>query len=311
MSYAVVFPGQGSQSIGMLAELAAEFPVVEETFASASEALGYDLWDLVQKGPEDRLNSTDVTQPALLAAGVATWRAFRSRSDFIPAFMAGHSLGEYSALVCAGALRFEDAVRLVEFRGKAMQEAVPSGSGSMAAILGLDDDEVRAACEEAAEDEVVSAVNFNSPGQVVIAGNKFAVERAIEIAKKKGAKRAMELPVSVPSHCALMEPAAEAMSVRLAETDLGAPEIPVIHNVDVETHNGPDEIRQALVAQLHSPVRWVETVQKMASQGVTGLIECGPGRVLAGLNRRIDRGMDVVAVTDPASLEKAVEASRS
>ena len=311
MSYAFVFPGQGSQSLGMLAELAGDHAVIGETFAAAGEALGYDLWSVVQEGPEERLNSTEVTQPALLAASVATWRAFRAKSDFTPAFMAGHSLGEYSALVCADALDFQDAVRLVEFRGQAMQEAVPAGTGAMAAILGLDDEVVIAACEEAAQDEVVSAVNFNSPGQVVIAGNKAAVERAIDIAKEKGAKRAMELPVSVPSHCALMKPAAEAMSVRLAETDLRAPQVPVIHNVDVETHNAPDEIRQALIAQLHSPVRWVETVQKMAAQGVTGLIECGPGKVLAGLNRRIDRGMDVVAVTDSATLDKAVEASRS
>lgn len=311
MSYAFVFPGQGSQSVGMLAELAADYPVIGETFTAASDALGYDLWQLVQQGPEDRLNSTEVTQPALLAAGVATWRAFTAKSDFMPAFMAGHSLGEYTALVCAGAIGFEDAVRLVEFRGKAMQEAVPAGTGAMAAILGLDDDVVRAACDEAAQGEVVSAVNFNSPGQVVIAGNKAAVERAIEIAKEKGAKRAMELPVSVPSHCALMRPAADAMSGRLAETDIAAPKIPVIHNVDVQAHSAPDEIRQALVAQLHSPVRWVETVQKMAAQGVTGLIECGPGKVLAGLNRRIDRGMDVMAVTDSAALDKAVEASRS
>lgn len=308
MSYAFVFPGQGSQAVGMLAELAAEHALVRETFQQASDALGYDLWKLTQEGPDSELNATERTQPALLAAGVATWRAFTAASDYRPAFMAGHSLGEYTALVCAGALEFADAIRLVEFRGQAMQRAVPAGTGAMAAILGLEDDDVRAGCEQAAEGDVVSAVNFNSPGQVVIAGSKAAVDRAIEILKAKGAKRALPLPVSVPSHCALMKPAADAMAERLAEVNVKSPVIPVVHNVDVAVHDEPDAIRKALVEQLYSPVRWTETIRFMADQGVTGIIECGPGKVLAGLNRRIEKSMAVVAVTDPAGLAEAVQA---
>jgi [acyl-carrier-protein] S-malonyltransferase len=309
MSYAFVFPGQGSQAVGMLAELGAERAVVRETFQQGSDALGYDLWKLTQEGPDSELNATERTQPALLAAGVAAWRAFSSVSDSRPAFMAGHSLGEYTALVCAGALDFADAIRLVEFRGQAMQRAVPVGTGAMAAILGLEDDDVRASCAEAAQGEVVSAVNFNSPGQVVIAGNKAAVDRAIEMLKAKGAKRALPLPVSVPSHCALMKPAADEMAQRLAAVDVRMPAIPVVHNVDVKTHGQPDAIRRALVEQLYSPVRWTETIRFMAGKGVTGIIECGPGKVLAGLNRRIEKSMAVVAVTDSAGLAEAVQAA--
>lgn len=307
MSYAFVFPGQGSQSIGMLADLAGKHDEIRETFEEASDALGYDLWKLVQEGPEESLNSTERTQPALLAAGVAAWRVLVENGVARPEVMAGHSLGEYSALVCAGAMKFADAIRLVEFRGQAMQEAVPAGTGAMAAILGLSDADVREVCEESADGEVVSAVNFNAPGQVVIAGNKAAVERAIEAAKEKGAKRAIELPVSVPSHCSLMQPAAEKMSERLNEVQFNAPKIPVIHNVDVLVHEEPDEIRAALVAQLHSPVRWVETIEAMADDGITSIVECGPGKVLAGLNRRIDKGMGVFPVFDLNSLEKALD----
>ncbi|HEX7031110.1 MAG TPA: ACP S-malonyltransferase [Gammaproteobacteria bacterium] len=308
-SFAFVFPGQGSQSVGMLAELGAAHAVVRDTFQQASDALGYDLWQLAQSGPESELNATERTQPALLAAGVAVWRAFRAESGYRPAFMAGHSLGEYTALVCAGSVDFADAVKLVEFRGQAMQRAVPAGTGAMAAILGLEDADVRAACEEAAEGQVVSAVNFNSPGQVVIAGSKAAVERAIEICKAKGAKRALPLPVSVPSHCALMQPAANEMAARLAGVSIASPEIPVVHNVDVAMHDRPDDIRRALVEQLYSPVRWTETVRFMADKGVTGVVECGPGKVLAGLNRRIEKSMNVIAVQDPAGLADAVQAA--
>ena len=308
MSYAFVFPGQGSQSVGMLADLASAHDEVKDTFAEASDALGYDLWKLVQEGPEESLNSTERTQPALLAAGVAVWRVLAENGVKRPEIMAGHSLGEYSALVCAGALDFADAIKLVEFRGQAMQEAVPAGTGAMAAILGLADDDVRAVCEASANGEVVSAVNFNAPGQVVIAGNKAAVERAVEAAKEKGAKRAIELPVSVPSHCSLMQPAADKMAERLKDVKIVAPKVPVIHNVDVERHSDPEEIRQALVAQLHSPVRWVETIEMMSDDGILGVAECGPGKVLAGLNRRIDKTMDVYPVFDVASLEKTLDA---
>lgn len=307
MSFAFVFPGQGSQSTGMLAELSSEETLVRETFGEASDALGYDLWKLTQEGPENELNSTERTQPALLTAGVAAWRVFSAKSRYRPEYMAGHSLGEYSALVCAGALAFADAVKLVEFRGQAMQRAVPAGSGGMAAILGLDDDDVRAACMEAAQGEVVAAVNFNAPGQVVIAGSKGAVERAIEICKAKGAKRALPLPVSVPSHCALMKPAAEAMAKRLGEIEVKPPAIAVVNNVDVVAERAPDAIRDGLIRQLYSPVRWTESIRFLAASGVTGVVECGPGKVLAGLNRRIEKSMKVIALQDPASLAEAVQ----
>ncbi len=303
---AFVFPGQGSQSVGMLAELAAQYPVVSETFAEAGMALGYDLWNLVQNGPAEDLNQTDRTQPALLAAGVAVWRVWQQRGGAVPAYMAGHSLGEYTALVCAGALDFADAVALVADRGRFMQEAVPVGRGAMAAILGLDDDILRDICADAAEGEVVEPVNFNAPGQVVIAGAKGAVERAMEKAKAAGAKRALPLPVSAPSHCALMKPAAERLAERLAKVRIEMPQVPVLHNVDVAEAQNPEGIRERLVAQLYSPVRWVETVQELAQRGVRTTIECGPGKVLAGLNRRIDKNLDVLTVYDPDTLDKAL-----
>ena len=308
MSFAVVFPGQGSQSMGMLSSLAAAQAEIAATFRDASDALGYDLWALTQAGPEERLNATECTQPALLAAGVATWRTWKSRGGADPTFMAGHSLGEYTALVCAGALDFKTAIKLVEYRGQAMQQAVPAGTGAMAAILGLDDEAVRAACAEAARGEVVEAVNFNAPGQVVIAGQAAAVNRAIEACKTRGAKRAIPLPVSAPSHCALMKPAAERLAAQLKGIELRKPAIPVIHNVDVKTHSSADEIRVALTAQLYSPVRWVETVQALASRGVTRLLELGPGKVLAGLTKRIDKSVEAQAVYDPETLQAALAA---
>ncbi len=310
MSLALLFPGQGSQSVGMLADLSGAWPQVGETFAEASDALGYDLWKLVQEGPAETLNQTDKTQPAMLAAGVATFRVWQAAGGPDATFMAGHSLGEYSALVCAGALEFADAVKLVEKRGQLMQSAVPAGEGAMAAILGLSDDDVRAACEAGAQGEVVEAVNFNSPGQVVIAGQRTAVERVVEIAKEKGAKRALLLPVSVPSHCALMKPAAEQLAAALEEVKLSAPKVPVIHNVDVSTHDDVAAIRRALVEQLHNPVRWVETIEALKARGIGKVVECGPGKVLAGLNKRIDRSMTALPVFDTASLEKALEALR-
>ncbi|HEX5515267.1 MAG TPA: ACP S-malonyltransferase [Gammaproteobacteria bacterium] len=304
---AIVFPGQGSQSVGMLQELAAAFPIVAETFAEASDALGYDLWALVQNGPAEDLNRTDRTQPAMLAAGVAVWRVWQAQGGPAPAVMAGHSLGEYTALVCAEALAFAPAVALVAERGRFMQEAVPAGEGAMAAVLGLDDDAVREACARAAAGDVVEAVNLNAPGQVVIAGSKAAVDRAIEELKAAGAKRAVPLPVSVPSHCALMRPAAERLADYLAQVEIQAPKIPVLHNVDVQVSADAAAVRERLVRQLYSPVRWVETVQAMVAQGVGRIIECGPGKVLAGLNKRIAKEADALTVYDPASLEAALK----
>ncbi|WP_303905850.1 ACP S-malonyltransferase [Thiohalomonas denitrificans] len=308
MSLAFVFPGQGSQAIGMLSELAADHPQVSETFAVASQVLGYDLWRIVAEGPSDKLNQTHVTQPAMLAAGVATWRVWKAEGGTDPAMMAGHSLGEYSALVCAGSLDFEQTVSLVADRGRFMQEAVPAGAGAMAAILGLEDDKVIDVCRQAARGEVVSAVNFNSPGQVVVAGNIGAVERAVDLAKEAGAKRAMLLPVSVPSHCELMMPAAVRMKERLAGVDMKTPAIPVINNTDVAAPSDPDAIRDALVRQLHSPVRWVESVRRMIEDSADVLVECGPGKVLAGLNKRIERRMTALPLFDSETLAKAKEA---
>ncbi len=304
MRYSVVFPGQGSQSVGMLGGLAGR-DAVKQTFAEASAALGYDLWQLAQEGPAAALDATERTQPALLAAGVACWRAWREGGAPAPAYLAGHSLGEYTALVCAGALDFATAVKLVEFRGQVMQEAVPAGSGGMAAILGLDDAAVRAVCAEAGQGEVLEAVNFNAPGQVVIAGARAAVERGAELAKAKGAKRALMLNVSAPSHCALMRPAAERLAERLAETEIRSPGIEVIHNADVATHADPAAIRDALVRQLYSPVRWVETIHRLGGAGIATVVECGPGKVLAGLTRRIDKGLSALAVFDEDSINKA------
>lgn len=304
MQSAFVFPGQGSQSIGMLADLAAAFPVVEQTFAEASEALGYDLWQLVQNGPEADLNQTDKTQPAMLAAGIAVWRVWQSQNSFQPAFLAGHSLGEYSALVAAGAIEFKDAIKLVAKRGELMQQAVPAGEGAMAAILGLEDAQVIDICQQASETGVVEAVNFNSPGQVVIAGATSAVNQAIELATAAGAKRALLLPVSVPSHCALMQPAADQLAKELASTTIQAPQIPVIHNASVTSSSDANEIRELLAKQLFNPVRWVETVNFLAAQGVDTLVECGPGKVLAGLAKRIDKNLNAQPLFDVANLEK-------
>jgi [acyl-carrier-protein] S-malonyltransferase len=304
--FALVFPGQGSQTVGMLADLAAEYPQVEATFREASDVLGYDLWQLVQQGPAEELNKTWQTQPALLAASVAIYRVWQSKNAPQPAIMAGHSLGEYSALVCAGVLNFADAIKLVELRGKLMQEAVPEGTGAMQAIIGLDDAAIRKACEESAQGQVVSPVNFNSPGQVVIAGNKEAVERAGAACKAAGAKRALPLPVSVPSHCALMKPAAEKLAVALEAISFNAPSVPVVNNVDVQCETSADAIRSALVRQLYSPVRWTESVEFIASQGVTQLLEIGPGKVLTGLTKRIVDSLTAAAVNDPASLTAAL-----
>lgn len=304
---AFIFPGQGSQSVGMLADLAAEYPLIEETFAQASEALGYDLWQLVQEGPAEKLNETQRTQPALLAASVAIYRVLEAQGVAAPEWMAGHSLGEYSALVCSGAMDFADAIQLVAKRGELMQEAVPAGVGAMAAIIGLDDARVEEACAAAAGDQVVSAVNFNSPGQVVIAGHAEAVERAGEACKEAGAKRALPLPVSVPSHCALMQPAAEKLAVELGKITLRTPNVPVVNNVDVKVEREADAIRNALVRQLYSPVRWTETVQQLAEQGVTELYEIGPGKVLSGLTKRIDKALQSDAVNTVESIQKVQE----
>lgn len=305
--FAFVFPGQGSQAVGMLADLAAEFPVVAQTFAEASAALGYDLWALVQDGPAEQLNQTQKTQPALLTASVAIWRAYQASGKPQPTVLAGHSLGEYSALVCAGVIQFADAVKLVELRGQLMQAAVPEGTGAMYAIIGLDNDAIAKACEDSAEGEVVSPVNFNSPGQVVIAGNKDAVERAAAACKAAGAKMAVALPVSVPSHCSLMKGAADKLSEALAAIEFSAPAIPVINNVDVQAPTDVAAIRDALVRQLYCPVRWTETVEAMAADGISHLVECGPGKVLTGLAKRINKSVSAQAVNDVASFAALTE----
>ncbi|ABO23469.1 ACP S-malonyltransferase [Shewanella loihica] len=299
---AYVFPGQGSQAVGMLADLAAEHDVVGQTFAEASEVLGYDLWQLVQEGPAESLNQTDKTQPALLTASVAIWRAIQATSASKPALLAGHSLGEYSALVCAGVIDFKDAVKLVELRGQLMQQAVPAGTGAMFAIIGLDNDGIAKACEEAAQGEVVAPVNFNSPGQVVIAGEKAAVERAADACKAAGAKMAVALPVSVPSHCQLMKPAADELAKALDALSFSAPSIPVVNNVDVATPESVEAIKDALVRQLYCPVRWSETVEKMAADGVSQLVEVGPGKVLTGLAKRINKSLSAKVANDTASV---------
>lgn len=306
-SLALVFPGQGSQQLGMLGDLAAEHSIIEQTFNEASDALGFDLWKMVQEGPGADLNSTENTQPALLAASVALWRLWQQQGGATPATVAGHSLGEYSALVCAGAIDFADGVKLVQLRGQLMQAAVPAGTGAMAAILGLPDAEVVAACEAAAQGDVVSAVNFNCPGQVVIAGQKEAVARGVEACKEAGAKRAVELPVSVPSHCALMRPAAEKLGEALNAIDVRMPVISLVHNVNAATAQDATELRDLLVRQLYSPVRWTESVQAMQAMGVDTLIECGPGKVLSGLNKKVDRAFNVANIGDVAGLAKALE----
>lgn len=304
---AFVFPGQGSQSVGMLAQLAAIYPEVKQTFDKASYVLGHDLWGLVADGSGDELNQTQNTQPAMLAAGVAVWEVWCKHSAIRPAWMAGHSLGEYTALVCSGALFFEDAVKLVEARARFMQEAVPAGVGAMAAILGLADHQVVEICNNVAGTEVVSAVNFNSPGQVVIAGHKAAVERAASAAKEAGAKRAVLLPVSVPSHCALMKPAADKLDECLQNIALATPKMQLVHNVDVEWHSAPEIIRNALKEQLYKPVRWVESIELMSSKGVNCFVECGPGKVLTGLNKRIAKDAEHLAIYDLETLSKVLE----
>jgi len=306
--FAMVFPGQGSQTVGMLAELAGDYPIVQETFKQASEVLGYDLWQLVQEGPAEELNKTWQTQPALLTASVAVYRVWQQKyPELKPEVMAGHSLGEYSALVCAGVLDFQDAVKLVELRGKLMQQAVPEGTGAMYAIIALDNDAIINACKQAEQGEVVSAVNFNSPGQVVIAGAKAAVERAAALCKEAGAKRALPLAVSVPSHCALMKPAADQLSVSLESITLKEAGVSVLNNVDVKNEIEADAIRNALVRQLYSPVRWTETVEKMAQNGVEVLVEVGPGKVLNGLTKRIVDSLQAVSVNDVKSLDSIEE----
>lgn len=306
-SVAFVFPGQGSQALGMLAELAQSHAVVGQTFAEASDVLGYDLWALVQQGPVESLNETDKTQPALLAASVAIWRAYVASGKPMPAMLAGHSLGEYSALVCAGVIDFKDAIKLVELRGQLMQQAVPAGTGAMYAIIGLDNDTIAKTCAEAAQGAVVSPVNFNSPGQVVIAGEKEAVERAAVACKAAGAKMVVALPVSVPSHCALMKPAADKLALALNDIQFNTPTITVINNVDVTSPTAAADIKDALVRQLYCPVRWSETVEFMAQQGITQLVECGPGKVLTGLAKRINKSLSAQAVNDVASLAALTE----
>lgn len=310
MTFGFVFPGQGSQSVGMLAALAPTGgeSVVRDTFAEASAVLGYDLGELVAQGPAERLNSTECTQPAMLTAGIATWRLWRERGGPEPEVVCGHSLGEFSALVAAGGLDFAAAIDLVQYRGRVMQEAVPAGCGAMAAILGLDDVQVIAACREAAQGGVVEAVNFNSPGQVVIAGAREPVERAIEVAKRLGAKRALALPVSVPAHSSLMGAAAQRLGERLATVDLRAPRIRFVSAVDAAQHADPADLRPLLVRQLSSPVRWSDTVRALAASGIGALIECGPGKVLTALNRRIERGLQSLALEDAESLQAALAA---
>ncbi|MDE2305606.1 MAG: ACP S-malonyltransferase [Gammaproteobacteria bacterium] len=313
MSLAFTFPGQGSQSVGMMAGLAAAHAQVGRTFAEASEVLGYDLWAICRDGPAEALNATEVTQPAMLTAAVATYRIWRSLGGPVPKAMAGHSLGEFSALVAAGSLEFRDAVALVRFRAQAMQEAVPQGEGAMAAILGLEDSDVEAACAEAAQGEVVEAVNFNAPGQVVIAGRASAVARAVEAATARGAKRAVMLPISVPAHSSLMAPAAARLGERLAEVQVLSPQDVAVYGVDVKQHRRPDEIRAALVKQLRTPVYWAATVRTIIGAGATVIVECGPGKVLGSLNRRIDKNRDLkmISLEDPKSIEEALLAAQA
>ena len=304
---AFVFPGQGSQSIGMLAELGAEHPIVIETFAEASEVLGYDLWQLVQHGEAGQLNQTHITQPALLTASVALWRLWLQQGGLMPSVLAGHSLGEYSALVCAGALEFTDAVRLVEARGQFMQAAVPPGEGAMAAIIGLDEDAIALACEASTQGKIVAPVNYNSPGQVVIAGSKAAVERAMVACKEAGAKRALPLPVSVPSHCALMLPAADNLRTMLSGIKVKVPTVSVVQNVDAKVANSAEAIVNNLVAQLHQPVLWSQCVESIAASGIELVVECGPGKVLNGLTKRINKTLHTASINDAASFAATLE----
>ncbi len=305
--FAMVFPGQGSQHTGMLAELAASFTIVKKTFSEASSVLGYDLWHLTQNGPAEELNKTWKTQPALLTASVSIWRVWQHCKGSEPGIMAGHSLGEYAALVCAGALDFKQAVSLVSLRGKLMQEAVPEGRGAMSAIIGLDNHTIATICKESALGQIVAPVNFNSPGQVVIAGNTEAVRRAELACKKAGARRAISLPVGVPSHCALMKPAADKLALALEKINFQAPKYPIINNVDVKMEISESAIRSALVRQLYSPVRWTESVECLAREGAEWLLEAGPGRILTGLTQRIVATLQAAAVNDAATLSAALE----
>ncbi|WP_111495861.1 ACP S-malonyltransferase [Marinobacter bohaiensis] len=307
MKSAFLFPGQGSQSVGMLGDAAEAWPIIAETFDEASQVLGFDLWSICKNGPEEDLNSTAITQPALLTASIALWRQWFVAGGPRPEFLAGHSLGEYSALVAAESLNFFDAVKLVRLRGELMQSAVPAGEGRMAAVLGLEDDVVIAACEEAAEGEVVAAVNFNAPGQVVIAGNASAVDRAIDICKGKGAKRALPLPVSVPSHCSLMKPAADELAKTLDEVDFNDAVIPVVQNVNAAPEQSSDTLKENLLQQLYSPVLWTDSVRYLSEEGASVAIECGAGKVLAGLAKRIDRNLSVFGIETPDTLQKALD----
>lgn len=310
---AFLFPGQGSQSIGMMAELGEQFPKVKKTFQQASEVLGYDLWALTQAGPLEELNKTEITQPAMLVSGIATWRVWREQGGALPNFFAGHSLGEYSALVATGVMAFEDAVAIVSARGKLMQQATPAGTGAMAAVIGMEDQQLRDICAQVDQDGaqqggVVACANFNSPGQVVISGDKVAVERASVLATEAGARLVMPLPVSVPSHCLLMKPAAAKLQELLLNIHFSEAAVPVIQNADVAAYADAEQIREALARQLWQPVRWTETIEYMLKSGIKQFVECGPGKVLAGLNRRISREPTVFALTDAAAIQAAIEA---
>lgn len=309
MSTAFLFPGQGSQSVGMLTEFAARHSVVGETFSQASEALGYDLWSLVSDGPAERLNQTEQTQPAMLTSAVSLWRVWCERGGAAPQMGAGHSLGEFSALVCAGSIDFADAVTLVAARGRFMQECVAEGEGAIAAVLGLDDDAIVSVCAAASVDErSVSAVNFNAPGQVAIAGHADAVDAAITLAKDQGARRAVMLPMSVPVHCVLMKPAAARLRELLEQTTIRPPQFAVVQNADLMTHYDADGIREALVAQIYTPVRWSDTVRLLCQRGATAAVECGPGKILTGLNKRIDKSLVAMSMANPAAFDGALEA---
>jgi [acyl-carrier-protein] S-malonyltransferase len=303
---AFLFPGQGSQKIGMLSGLAEAYPMVEETFAEASEVLGYDVWDMVQNGQAEDINLTERTQPILLTASVAIWRIWTANQGPLPAMMAGHSLGEWSALVCTGTVDFADAVKLVRMRGAFMQDAVPVGAGAMAAIIGVADDVIRDVCARAAGDEVVSAVNYNSPGQVVIAGHAPAVDRAIGLLKEAGAKRAMPLPVSAPFHTSLMKPAADRLAEHIQATTFRAPATPVVHNVSGKTETDPQLIKNVMIEQIYHPVLWVDCMQALVTQGIETVVECGPGKVLAGLAKRVEKSLNAYATEDTDSLDKAL-----
>jgi len=303
---AFVFPGQGSQKIGMLADLAAQYPVVSETFSEASKVLGYDLWDLVQNGAQEDINLTERTQPLLLTASVAVWRVWQEKNGAQPALVSGHSLGEWSALVCAGVIEFADAVKLVQQRGKFMQEAVPAGQGAMAAIIGLDDAAIIEACKKAEQSEVISAVNFNSPGQVVIAGSAAAVERASALCKEAGAKRALPLPVSAPFHTSLMKPAADRLAEQISATEFKAPQIPVVHNVTAQTEANPEKIKALMIEQIYSAVRWVECVNTIGAAGINTTVECGPGKVLSGLNKRINADLITFSLEKPEEIDNVL-----